>query len=278
MIIRHRSLIACLLLFLFRSPVFAQPDSSRVNGPSSACPPALNMDYAKKYYTDTKTICLAPLAWNKINWLTAVLVAGTTVGLYTRDEDIRDWSQRHRNRTSDNMAVFVKPLGDGRYTLPPLALFYAYGYYFNNHKACRTVLVTLESYVISNIFIQTIKLAGHRHRPHTGDPHNTWDGPSLYINNLSFPSGHSNGAFSIAASIAYAYQDKPLIPVVCYSLATLTAFSRVNDNDHWASDIFFGSAVGFFTARAIYKLSLCPSAKNITLEPGPNKLSLVYCF
>lgn len=262
-----------LLLAFLVGPTLAQSADQ-----SADCRLSLNLDYVKKYYFDTKNICLAPLAWNKTNWLTVALVTGTTVGLYAVDEKIKDWAQAHRNRTSDDIAVAVKPFGDGRYSLPPLALFYLYGHFAKNHKACHTALVGLESFLVSNIFIQTLKFACHRHRPHTSDPFDTWDGPSLRVRDLSFPSGHSNAAFSIATSIAYGYQDKPLVPAVCYSIAALTAVSRVNDNDHWAADVFFGSAVGFFTARAIGKLSQCPSAKTISLEPAQNKLALVYLF
>jgi len=38
---------------------------------------------------------------------------------------------------------------------------------------------------------------------------------------------------------------------LAYGIATLTALSRVNDNAHWASDIFFGAVIGYFTAKAI---------------------------
>ena len=47
----------------------------------------------------------------------------------------------------------------------------------------------------------------------------------------------------------------PVIPVIAYSAAALTALSRVHDKRHWASDIFFGSVIGYFIARQIVKKS-----------------------
>jgi membrane-associated phospholipid phosphatase len=269
-------LILPFFLFFYK-PLSAQPDSLRICHPA-ACNVSLNMDYVKKYYTDTKAIFLAPLSWDKTNWITAALVVGTTGGLYAADEKIKEWTQEHANNATDDISVLAKIFGDGRYTLPPLALYYTYGQVFHDQHARCTALLSLESYLVSNIFIQSLKFGIHRHRPHTGAPPDTWDEPSLSMNNLSFPSGHSNAAFSIATVIAYEYQDQLVVPVICYTIATLTALSRVNDNDHWASDIFFGSATGFFTGRAIYKMSHCATVKNISLELEQNKLALAYRF
>lgn len=52
---------------------------------------------------------------------------------------------------------------------------------------------------------------------------------------------------------------------MAYGIATLTALSRVNDNDHWASDVFLGSAIGFFTAKAI--VALHKKNGNISVMP-----------
>lgn len=59
----------------------------------------------------------------------------------------------------------------------------------------------------------------------------------------------------IATVIASEYEDKFFIPVLSYGVATLTALSRVNDNDHWASDVFFGAGIGYFTGKAIVNLN-----------------------
>ncbi|MEW6103848.1 MAG: phosphatase PAP2 family protein [bacterium] len=229
----------------------------------------LNKDYFKGYIRDTKSI-LAPKKSKLIN---ASFVVGATVGLYACDSKIQDWSQENRNETSDKIASFAKPFGDGMYTLPPLACLYFYGHFFENEKLKETSLLSLESFVVSGMFTQIIKLLGHRHRPNTDDPYNTWDGPSFSSSNLSFSSGHSCSAFAIATVIASEY--KGVISPLAYSIATLTAISRVNDNCHWASDAFFGSYIGYFTAKAIVSSH---SEKDKTLTIFPTGFSLAYKF
>ncbi|UCD84567.1 MAG: phosphatase PAP2 family protein [Deltaproteobacteria bacterium] len=229
---------------------------------------SLNWDYFKGYVLDTKSILTSPLHWGKWDWVKASLVVGTTAGLYAYDQEIQDWVQRERNDTSDNIAEFAEPFGNGLYTLPPLAVFYLYGHFFKYEKAKRTTLLTFESIALSaGIFTQVIKFTAHRHRPKTGDPYDTWDGPSFSTSHLSFCSGHSSFAFALATTIASEYKNIVFIPPLAYGIATLTALSRVNDNYHWASDVFFGSALGYFTAKAVVRLHSSKKDIDLTIIP-----------
>lgn len=214
----------------------------------------LNRDYWAGYVTDTKSILTSPSRWESSDWMKASVIMAMTVGLYAYDQDIRDWVQDNRNDTTDKIAKTAKPFGDGMYTLPALGGFYLYGSVLEDEKAQTTALLSLESFAVSGMFIQVMKFTGHRHRPNSGDPPDTWDGPGFSISHLSFPSGHSSAAFSVATVIASEYDDIVLVPPLAYGIATLAALSRINDDAHWASDIFFGSAIGYFTAKAIFNL------------------------
>ena len=204
----------------------------------------LNFDYFEGYISDIKSILIPPSHWQRSDWIKASLIAGITAGLYTQDQKIQDWVQENRSSVSDRVSEFAKPFGDGRYTLPGLGALYLYGHLFEDEKAQRTALLSLKSFVISGLFVQALKFTGHRHRPSSGDPYNTWDGP-----------GFSTSAFAIATVIASEYGDKAFVPPLVYGIATLTALSRVNDNSHWASDVFFGAIIGYFTAKAIMALN-----------------------
>ncbi len=50
------------------------------------------------------------------------------------------------------------------------------------------------------------------------------------------------------------------LDILVYSLATIAGFSRIHDNKHWASDIFIGSAIGYFVGKKISDLNR-PGAK-----------------
>lgn len=215
----------------------------------------LNRDYFEGYISDIKSILISPSHWQRSDWIKASLIVGITAGLYTQDQKIQDWAQENRSIASDKISEFAKPFGDGRYTLPGLGALYLYSHFLEDKKAQRTALLSLESFVVSGIFVQVIKFSGHRHRPSSGAPYNRWDGPNFSPSNLSFPSGHASSAFAIATVIASEYRDKAFIRPLAYGIATLTTLSRVNDNAHWASDVFFGAIVGYFTAKAIIALN-----------------------
>ena len=214
----------------------------------------LNRDYWKGYITDTANILASPSRWENQDWIKASLLAGAAVGLYAYDQEMQNWAQKNRSSASDKIADFARLFGDVKYNLSLPGAFYLYGHFYEDEKARKTAMMGLESVVISGIFTGAIKFAGHRHRPDTGDPYNTWGGPGFSTSNLSFPSEHSSSAFAIATVIATQYEDKAFVPPLAYGIAALTALSRVNDNDHWTSDVFLGSAIGYFTAKAIIGL------------------------
>ncbi|RKY89072.1 hypothetical protein DRQ09_01960 [candidate division KSB1 bacterium] len=217
---------------------------------------------------------------NKI-LIKAMLTAGITAGLYSYDQKIKNWVQKHRSKSSDRISEFFRFFGDGKKLKFPLFIFYSYGYFFKNKKVKKTTILCLESFLVSGTITTVIKYAGHRHRPNTNDPYDRWDGPGFSNLNLSFPSGHSSTAFSIATVIASEYDNIFLIQLLSYGTATLTALSRVNDNAHWASDVFFGSAIGYFTAKAIISLNRSKNEKKVFLPVINNRYSgllILYTF
>ena len=45
--------------------------------------------------------------------------------------------------------------------------------------------------------------------------------------------------------------DGWIVPTIAYTLATLVAFDRVNDQKHFIGDVFAGAAIGVATGRFI---------------------------
>lgn len=70
-------------------------------------------------------------------------------------------------------------------------------------------------------------------------------GPSFTYD--AFPSGHSYSVFTAATILGEAYKLKWLT----YPLAYLSAFSRIQQNTHWPSDVIVGGLWGHLNARYI---------------------------
>lgn len=97
----------------------------------------------------------------------------------------------------------------------------------------------------------------------------------------SFPSGHSTNAFAFASAVSRETEmwwprSRWYIGTLMYGGATLVGLSRMYDNQHWASDIIGGAAVGTIVGlevvrfqhshpgnridRALLSISITPSA------------------
>ena len=119
-------------------------------------------------------------------------------------------------------------------------------------------------------------MATHRHRPNSGNSSSSWDGFKFSKDNVSFPSGHAATAFACATVIANEYKGNRTIVNTAYGLATLSALSRINDNDHWSSDVFIGSAIGYFTAKAIIRSRDKKNSLHISPTVGAKGAMLIY--
>jgi membrane-associated phospholipid phosphatase len=214
-----------------------------------------NVSYIKSYWVDSKAIASAPFHWSKKEWIAASVVVGGGIILYAFDDDIQKLVLRNRGtNTNAYLRTIFDPLGSGLYSIPSLGILYGYGAIWHNDKAKETSLKGLEAFLLTGVVIQIIKEMTQRHRPYADDPSNPylWNGPFNLIPDASFPSGHSAAAFAVATVISYSYKNLIWVPIICYSLATLTAMARVVENNHWASDAFVGSAIGFAIGRLVY--------------------------
>ena len=233
------------------STIVAKPDPLAAADSQQVDVENFNWDYAKGYVADTGKMLSSPLRWDSREWLMFGGVVGGTVGLFFLDEEIKDFAQKNQNGAGKKIANFGNFIGEPLLAAPALGAFYLYGKYSDDSKARRASLLALESYAISGLAMTGIKSVAKRHRPKTGHSAHEWDGPKWKSDNFSFASGHTSSAFSIATVFANEYKDNKYVPPVAYGLASLVALSRVYSNNHWASDAFFGAALGYFTSKAV---------------------------
>jgi hypothetical protein len=93
----------------------------------------------------------------------------------------------------------------------------------------------LRAQIESQAYVQAIKVAVRRDRP-TGVC-------------CSFPSGHAATAFAAASVIERHLGYRFSLPAM--AIATYVATSRLHDNQHFLSDVVFGSALGTATGWTI---------------------------
>jgi len=157
----------------------------------------------------------------------------------TRDQDI--WSRR------------VSQVG-APYTLAGMAVtMYLVGRATGNSKARETGFLGAEAIAHSQIVTLVLKTATQRERPLDFQAHGS-GGLAFGNGGNSFPSGHASGSFALATVFAYEYgREHRWVPYTSYGLASLVAASRLSAQQHWVSDLFVGSTVGFLIGRYVYK-------------------------
>ena len=157
-------------------------------------------------------------------------------------------------RTTGTFAHFDKTfssantgLGEGLFP----AGFYLIGLARTDSYAQKSGLLSMEALADAEVVSEIIKNVSRRRRPVDvpayGDFSNTWfkAGPGVLVNRGSFLSGHTTGAFAVAAVFAERYRRHRWVPLAAYGLAGLVAFSRVSNQNHFPSDVFAGAVIGY---------------------------------
>ncbi len=220
--------------------------------------------FLARFGRDFKDIVCSPVHWGGKNFLTLAAVSGAGLLLFVFDQDIQDWAQGRRTSGSDRAAAFFSSLGNGATLAGLIAGIYVAGEIGNNGGWRRTALLSLESLAASGILAWTFKLASGRARPYADESSRSFH-PFAFKNSYwSLPSGHAVASFSVATVIAEQVES-PLVDVLAYSLATLVGISRIQKNKHWASDVFFGSAIGYFVAKKICNLNSGRNESRVSL-------------
>lgn len=254
--IKIKFIVSFLYLFLFASfNSYAQytSDSAQIKDYDSA------RTYFKSYYTDGLKIATAPFHWGKKDWIIAGSTVATASLIYIFDDDIRTVFQRNRSSFTNNLSAnFIEPFGSGKYALPLLGFLYLYGELDQNPKSKIVALNGAKTFVLSAAFVTMIKQIAKRHRPQQdlgGNPY-LWDGPFGDSDHTAFPSGHALVSFAMASYISSAYKDKLWVGIASYSVAGLVALSRLNDDEHWGSDVFVGAVLGYAIGKCVFMNSL----------------------
>ena len=80
----------------------------------------------------------------------------------------------------------------------------------------------------------------------------------------AFPSGHTATAFAAATILSDIYQTAA-VTYGSYALATAVGISRITEDTHWASDVFVGALLGYYSAKLVEMLN--NGISHVRVEP-----------
>lgn len=155
---------------------------------------------------------------------------------------------------ADAIMIFVTIAGDSL-VLIIAGLFYIWAKTGKGRR--RLALTFLITMAVTGALIQAVKYMAPRDRPlkHFAQEMKSGEvvvnAPLYLLYHRSFPSGHSQAAFTAATFFAlYIRRRRALL----YSAAFMVALSRVYLGVHFISDILVGSMFGALMAWILYKV------------------------
>lgn len=215
---------------------------------------------AKTAIDDAAYILTSPL---RIDGKSALIVGGVAAGiggLMVVDKTIQRAFQENRTNTNDDIAESLETLGFGRNVLMANVGLIGAGWFFREHeegnKLMRTALVSLEAQLFTEGLAGLTKFAVGRARPDAGEGTQSYDPFEGF--DKSFPSSHAARTFAVAAVFADAYPQP--IPFLAYTGAAFISLSRIHVNEHFASDVLAGAALGFVVGKVLSWRHLHPDS------------------
>lgn len=223
------------------------------------------------------------------DWKYLGIGAGVITALTFADQPVQQAALRIRNSNPPlrTISKYVTNFG-GPYEFYTLATLGAYGFIFKNQKMKTTTLLATQAYITGAAVEGLLKTITGRTRPSFYGPNEVakpiFKGPFAKSidytgtkTNSSFPSGHTTVAFSAATVYAMEYKDKPLVPILCYTSASLIGLSRITENKHWLTDVVVGAALGYLTGRQVVNnYHRYAAVKNTKAKKGDLSFNLQY--
>jgi membrane-associated phospholipid phosphatase len=198
------------------------------------------------YYEDSKALFFAPFHWNESQVWTAVGAGALTGGVMAFDEPLARSVQDHATAATNQMSKIVTPFGSWAAWATSGALVVS-GIAFREGQVTAMGREGLEACLIAGLMTDILKPVLGRERPFESANETVF---RPFSSHDSFPSGHATVAFAFA-SVVSARSSGWVIPAASYTLASLVAYSRVNDHKHFPSDVVAGGLIGTAVGRFI---------------------------
>jgi hypothetical protein len=203
----------------------------------------------KRGLEDQKELYLAPLKPKNLKW--DALVLGVTGGLLAGDRQIsRQISNDHVNISHD--IALTALLG----TSAAAGSVWLYGIKSDNPHAKETGELTLETLANTFLIYTPMQFIAGRERPDEGTGNGRFWRHGGF--NTSFPAGHAMFTWAMASVLAHEY-PRPWVKVLAYGAALTVSGARLTGRNHFASDIWVGSVLGYLIGAHIFHAHCDPA-------------------
>ena len=204
------------------------------------------------FATDWGSYLISPVRMNgKDIFITTSVIQGTLISS-TADKEVRRKISRQGFDTY-NKDFWDAPTFYGYVQYPSIlgGAMYAAGLFTRNDWIRITGRELIQALVYGGTLTMGIRYVLGRHRPYTSNNDQyefewfTSDGELQ-----AFPSGHMVVAITTSTILAERI-NKWWARAILYPMALLTGYARIYNDKHWLSDVIFGAALGYGSAKFV---------------------------
>lgn len=225
--------------------------------PQASPTPSLEKQFFKNILRDQRAFVLSPFNLDRSDTRFMLPLTATAAVLIATDR--RTAGALDDDSTRLRVSKDISQLGSVYTTSGVAAAFYLIGRAKSNARARETGLLGLEALVDSGIDVEVLKTITRRPRPRVdGGRGEFFDFDTGKAN--SFPSGHAITTWSLATVIGEEYRKRPAVRFTAYAVAAAVSISRFTGRNHFLSDVFVGSALGYGIGRYVYKTHHIPES------------------
>jgi membrane-associated phospholipid phosphatase len=247
---RLRFASIALLISMASVPAFAQAASAPAvepaandQAPQSAAAATPPPGVVSHFLRDVGGDYIHFLSKETIFWLGAG--GGAALAVHQADQSIADWVS-----TNGTSMPGGSVYGSQYLHIPVAVAWWVAGSAAHSESQAAVGRDLLRAQISVVSWTYAVKFVANRTRPN-GDPH-------------SFPSGHASTSFATATVLQDHFGWKVGLPA--FVVAAYTGTSRVMDNQHWASDVVFGAALGIASGRTV---TIHMRNSRVALSPVP---------
>lgn len=198
-------------------------------------------------------------------------MTGAYAGSYLVEERLRSLLLANRHPAADALERVGWAYGSPLFTVPASLLTLGVGAAMGDDDVRDTGLMMGELLLTVLLVQQPVRIAVGRARPLSNEGHLSFRPFTFGNDYASFISGHAWSSFGISNIVARQI-DQPWAWIGFYSLATITALSRLYADSHWLTDVVLGSVLGYVISTTIWKAERDEApAPELSLQPPPRR-------
>jgi hypothetical protein len=196
----------------------------------------------KRGLEDQKELWSAPFKRKNLKW-DALFLLTTGALLATDRHASRAVPKDHVNISHDVALLCIGTTGASA------GLIWLHGIRAHDSHAKETGYLTLESLANTFLIYTPMQIIAGRERPDDATGNGRfWQHRSV---NTSFPAGHPMFTWAMASVIAHEYPNR-WVKIVTYGAAFSVSATRFTGRNHFPSDIFVGSMLGYLIGTHIF--------------------------